>query len=177
MYSIHLVICLLTIFSLNIIAHKSISDGASITFNYVILLLTASVIAGLGLVSNSVAFIIASMLVSPIMGPVVGLAYGCSIMDWKLVRKSLRNECLSLVFCIVSGLVIAAITGPTAVSDTWPTPEMANRGDFRKLLSVLARYAQKTIVSTLWVCILLFSLHSCCSGLLLRSGRGGFHDG
>jgi len=53
--------------------HKKIEDGASFSFNYNILLIVASILAGLGLVSNSSTNIIASMLVSPIMGPVVGL--------------------------------------------------------------------------------------------------------
>jgi len=45
-----------------------IFDGASFSFNYNTLILVASVLAGLGLVSNATATIIASMLVSPIMG-------------------------------------------------------------------------------------------------------------
>lgn len=53
--------------------HKKIEDGASFSFNYNTLLIVASILAGLGLVSNSSTNIIASMLVSPIMGPVVGL--------------------------------------------------------------------------------------------------------
>jgi uncharacterized membrane protein len=55
--------------------HDQFADGVEFSFNYNILLLVASILAGLGLVSNSSANIIASMLVSPIMGPVVGLAY------------------------------------------------------------------------------------------------------
>ena len=47
--------------------HARMEDGATFSFNYNTLLLVASVIAGLGLVSNASATIIASMLVSPIM--------------------------------------------------------------------------------------------------------------
>jgi hypothetical protein len=56
--------------------HDKFMDEAVFNFNYNTLLIVASVIAGLGLVSNSTATIIASMLVSPIMGPVVAIAYG-----------------------------------------------------------------------------------------------------
>jgi uncharacterized membrane protein len=59
------------------------------------------------------------MLVSPIMGPVIGLAYGTTIWDWKLVKKSLRNECVSLAFCIAMGMTIAACTGWTKLSEEW----------------------------------------------------------
>ena len=53
--------------------HDKFVDGTVFSFNYNTLLLVASVIAGLGLVSNSTASIIASMLVSPIMGPVASI--------------------------------------------------------------------------------------------------------
>jgi hypothetical protein len=102
--------------------HRRMEEGATFTFNYNTLLFVASVLAGLGLVSNSGATIIASMLVSPIMGPVVGLAYGSTIRDWNLVKKSFRTEVLSLLFCITMGVAIASITGPTQLSDNWPTP-------------------------------------------------------
>ena len=48
--------------------HARMSDAAKFSFNYNTLLFVASVLAGLGLVSNSGTTIIASMLVSPIMG-------------------------------------------------------------------------------------------------------------
>ena len=54
--------------------HDRFSDGAEFSFNYNTLLFVASILAGLGLVSNSSATIIASMLVSPIMGPVVSFS-------------------------------------------------------------------------------------------------------
>jgi Domain of unknown function (DUF389) len=102
--------------------HEKMEDGTTFSFNYNCLLLVASVLAGLGLVSNSSATIIASMLVSPLMGPVVGLAYGSTIRDWKLVRKSLIVELISLFFCIFMGMLLASVTGLTSLSDSWPTP-------------------------------------------------------
>jgi uncharacterized membrane protein len=62
--------------------HRRFADASEFSFNYNTLLVVASILAGLGLVSNSSTTIIASMLVSPIMGPVVGMAYGATIKDW-----------------------------------------------------------------------------------------------
>jgi uncharacterized hydrophobic protein (TIGR00271 family) len=114
--------------------HDRFSEGAEFSFNYNTLLLVASVLAGFGLVINSSATIIGSMLVSPIMGPVVGLAYGTTICDWKMVKRSLKTECYSLLFCILVGAVIAAITGPTELANKWPTMEMTNRGQTANFL-------------------------------------------
>lgn len=70
--------------------HERIEDGANFSFNYNVLLLVSSVIAGLGLVSDNSTAIIASMLVSPIMGPVVGLACASRIMMCLLLLLSSR---------------------------------------------------------------------------------------
>lgn len=112
--------------------HGRMEEGATLSFNYNTLLLVASILAGLGLVSNSTATIIASMLVSPIMGPVVGLAYGSTIRDWRLVRKSLAVETISLIVCIVMGMTIGAITGPTPLSDDWPTSVNTRKNESSK---------------------------------------------
>jgi uncharacterized hydrophobic protein (TIGR00271 family) len=110
--------------------HTRMEEGSMFSFNYNVLLLVASVLAGLALVSNSTATVIASMLISPLMGPVVGLAYGTTICDWKLVIHSLKVEIISLIFCILVGFTIGVVTGPTDLSNDWPTAEMASRGSW-----------------------------------------------
>lgn len=45
------------------------------------------------------------------MGPVVALAYGTTILDRKMVRLAWTNELVSLLFCIVIGVIIGACTG------------------------------------------------------------------
>eukprot|EP00804_Cyclotella_cryptica_P010100 CCRYP_019283-RA/>CCRYP_019283-RA protein AED:0.02 eAED:0.02 QI:571/1/1/1/0.66/0.5/4/1779/337 len=107
--------------------HDRFMQGAVSDFNYNTLLLVASVLAGLGLVSNSTATIIASMLVSPLMGPVAAIAYGSTIFDRKLVRLAWTTELLSLFFCVVIGVVIGATTGATPLAKDWLTDEMLTR--------------------------------------------------
>lgn len=59
----------------------------------------------------------------------VGMAYGTTIRDWSLVKRSLKTEILSLLFCIFTGAVICGITGTTDLARNWPTAEMRTRGD------------------------------------------------
>jgi uncharacterized hydrophobic protein (TIGR00271 family) len=55
------------------------------------ILMLAIVIASVGLNTNSTAVVIGAMLVSPLMGPIVGLGYGIGILDSALIRSSLAN--------------------------------------------------------------------------------------
>lgn len=61
-------------------------------------------------------------------------AYGTTITDWKLVRNSMWVEGVSLVFCIFIGVVVGGVTGPTSLSDDWPTNEMWTRGTMSNFL-------------------------------------------
>jgi uncharacterized hydrophobic protein (TIGR00271 family) len=117
--------------------HERLREGSVFSFNYNTLLLVASILAGLGLASNSSSIIISSMLVSPIMGPVVGMAYGATIRDWRLTRRAFKTEVLSLLFCILMGAILGACIGPTHLAGAWPTPEMTVRGNWQNFLIAL----------------------------------------
>ena len=53
-----------------------INDGAACTFDYILLHISAAMMAALGLAGNSSVVVVASMLVSPLMGPILGIAFG-----------------------------------------------------------------------------------------------------
>jgi len=55
------------------------------------ILMLAILIASIGLNINSPAVIIGAMLISPLMGPIVGIGYGIGIYDFALIRRSLLN--------------------------------------------------------------------------------------
>ncbi|WP_229502952.1 DUF389 domain-containing protein [Pseudoduganella guangdongensis] len=54
------------------------------------ILIFAIVIASIGLNINSPAVIVGAMLISPLMGPIVGIGYGIGIYDFALIRRSGR---------------------------------------------------------------------------------------
>lgn len=54
-------------------------------------LMFAIVVASIGLNVNSAAVVIGAMLISPLMGPIMGIGYAVGIDDTELLRKSFRN--------------------------------------------------------------------------------------
>ena len=61
------------------------------------------------------------------MGPVIGISYGVIIWDTTLIKRSLRNELVSIIICFVFGLIVGVSTFWTQMSEYWPTIEMYNR--------------------------------------------------
>ena len=57
----------------------------------VFILACAIIIASVGLNVNSIPVIIGAMLISPVMGPILGFGFGLGIRDNRLVKDSLEN--------------------------------------------------------------------------------------
>lgn len=55
------------------------------------ILACAIVIASIGLNVNSTAVIIGAMLISPLMGPIIGAGFSLGIYDFNLLKKSIKN--------------------------------------------------------------------------------------
>jgi uncharacterized hydrophobic protein (TIGR00271 family) len=74
------------------------------------LLAFAIVIASVGLNVNSTAVIIGAMLVSPLMGPIVGVGYAVGVADLRLLRLSLTNLLLATVVSLVASTIYFSIS-------------------------------------------------------------------
>jgi hypothetical protein len=97
-------------------------------FDYLVFVLSAAVIACLGLATNSAAVVVAAMLISPLMGPIVAVALGAAIREWSMVARGLTNELLGTLLVFITGFVwglgTSTFSGPwdTDEQQVWPTP-------------------------------------------------------
>ena len=81
---------------------SSISKGVEFRGVNLWVLIFAAMVASLGLNVNSAAVIIGAMLISPIMGPIMGVGLSLGINDFDLLKKSLRNFALMFIVAIVT---------------------------------------------------------------------------
>ncbi|EMO87055.1 DUF389 domain-containing protein [Leptospira noguchii] len=70
---------------------ESIKRGVNFSGSALWTLIFAIFIASIGLNINSTAVIIGAMLISPLMGPIMGAGLALGIYDFELLKKSLRN--------------------------------------------------------------------------------------
>ena len=75
----------------------------NVTFNgsNLWILACAIIVASVGLNVNSTAVVIGAMLISPLMGPIVGAGFALGVYDFDLLKKSLRNLALSTLIGLV----------------------------------------------------------------------------
>jgi uncharacterized hydrophobic protein (TIGR00271 family) len=65
-------------------------------------LIFAIFIASIGLNVNSTAVIIGAMLISPLMGPIMGLGLGAGIFDFQLIKFSLKNLFIAVLISVMT---------------------------------------------------------------------------
>lgn len=73
-------------------------------------LIFAIFIASLGLNVNSTAVIIGAMLISPLMGPIIGLGLAIAINDLELLKQSFRNLAAATLISVLTATVYFYIT-------------------------------------------------------------------
>lgn len=88
---------------------EAVKTDASLTFDFISLLFVASILACFGLVENSTLFLAASMLISPLMGPILAATFGGVIKDHKLQYWGLSNEIIGIFMCIFVGFLFGLI--------------------------------------------------------------------
>ncbi|CAG2172402.1 unnamed protein product, partial [Oppiella nova] len=110
----------------------NVRSGASLTFDFVCYLIFASWIAAMGLLDNSVVSLVASMLVSPMMGPVMAMTFGTIIKDGSLRRLGFRNLgvcfAITILFGYFFGIIALNFTKHWNGDQEWPTNMMRERG-------------------------------------------------
>jgi uncharacterized hydrophobic protein (TIGR00271 family) len=70
---------------------SEIKEGAHFSGHNLWILGFAMVIACIGLNTDSISAVIGAMLISPLMGPILGFAFALSVNDAELKNKSIRN--------------------------------------------------------------------------------------
>jgi len=73
-------------------------------------LIFAIFIASLGLNINSTAVIIGAMLISPLMGPIIGMGLAIGINDFEMLKKAFKNYFVAVVISVITATVYFLIS-------------------------------------------------------------------
>ena len=90
-------------------AREEILDNINFKGMAAFILMASVMVASIGLNANSVAVVIGAMLISPLMGPIVGLGYSVAVNDWETLRKSLINFGIMVVIALLTSTIYFAL--------------------------------------------------------------------
>ncbi|NQX85589.1 MAG: DUF389 domain-containing protein [Flavobacteriaceae bacterium] len=149
------------------------------------ILICSIMVASVGLNANSTAVVIGAMLISPLMGPILGIGMSLAINDIDTLRKSLIN----LLVMIVLSLLTAFLFFKFFPSGNQETSELLGRvqPDIRDVLIaffgglalIIARTKKGTVASVIFGVAIATALMPplCTAGYGLANGNWSYFGG
>lgn len=85
------------------------AEMAAFTPNFMLFTIISTVVAAAGLLTDSAAVVVGSMVIAPLLGPTVGASVGSIVNDNELFREGVKAQFLGLVLAVTSATVFAVI--------------------------------------------------------------------
>ncbi len=141
-------------------------------------------IASIGLNVNSTAVIIGAMLISPLMGPIVGVGLSVGINDFKLLISSLKNLGTAVLISVIISTVYFLITPfgevqSELIARTRPTLLDVLIAMFGGIALIVAKTKRGTVASAIFGVAIATALMPplCTAGYGLANGNWQFFLG
>ncbi len=129
---------------------EDMEKGAKISVDFLLLVILSSLVAGIGLIYSDVAVIIGAMVIAPLLGPNLALAFGAALGNKRLIIKAIKTNIvglgLTLLITIPAGIFISDDTILQSI-------EMMNRTHvgFASIILALASGAAAVLSLTMGV--------------------------
>ncbi len=92
--------------------YEEVARGAEGDLLFYLMVFLSTIVAAIGLIQDNVAIVIAAMVIAPLLGPNLALAFGTALGDKSLVIKSLVTSigglCAAIIPCIAWGYFLPA---------------------------------------------------------------------
>ncbi|MEL6861056.1 MAG: TIGR00341 family protein [Pseudomonadota bacterium] len=87
--------------------YHDISADAKLDRDFVVLVVLSTIVAAVGLHSNSVAAVIGAMVIAPLLGPIMGFSLGAALGDRKLLFGAARTLGIGVVIALACAILIS----------------------------------------------------------------------
>ena len=97
--------------------YQEIESGARVNTNYLLLVMFSTVVAAIGLIEDNVAVVIGAMVIAPLLGPNIALAFGAALGDRVLILRSLQTNFTGMG-CALTLAYVIGLLWPASLSST-----------------------------------------------------------
>ena len=89
--------------------YQNIEAGGRINSNFIWLVILSTIVATIGLVEDNVAVVIGAMVIAPLLGPNIALAFGAALGDPVLILRALQSNVIGLGLALILALLIGVL--------------------------------------------------------------------
>lgn len=163
---------------------EEVKTGISIKGQGAWVLIFSILIASAGLNTSSPAVVIGAMLISPLMGPIVGIGLSLGINDVDLMRKAIKNFGIMVVLALFTSFLFFSIPifqdeTPELIARTYPDVRdviIAFAGGFALIVALSRRNKQINTIAGVAIATALMP-PLCTAGYGLATGKWPFFLG
>ncbi|MGB3309684.1 MAG: TIGR00341 family protein [Nodosilinea sp.] len=87
------------------------------SLSFFVMLMLSGVISTLGLLAGSTATVIGAMIIAPLMGPIIGIAYSIAISNRRLMKRAGLTLLWGTLATVLSSTLIASLLGLQVLTD------------------------------------------------------------
>lgn len=88
--------------------YQKVSNDSRLNWDFIVLTILSSIVAAIGLNEDSVAIVIAAMVIAPLLGPILAFALATALGDLSLMKQATRTAFTGL--CLGFGFALALTT-------------------------------------------------------------------
>lgn len=98
--------------------------GGRLSFDFILLVFLSTIVAGIGLIQSDVAIIIGAMVIAPLLGPNLALAFGAALGDRDLISNAIKTNIVGLGFTLLISATAGYFISEASVTES---TELMNR--------------------------------------------------
>ncbi len=157
--------------------YEDLVHASRLTPVYAVTVALSTVVAAVGLIRDNVAIVIGAMVIAPLLGPNVALAFASTLGDGQLARRSLKALAAGLAIAGIVSLILGVLL---AVDPETKQLAVRTQADFPDIALALAAGAAGSLAFTSGVSAVLVGVMvavallppAVTAGLLAGAGEG-----
>lgn len=91
--------------------YLAIEGMSQFDFTFMLFIFLSSIVVTIGLIKDSAAIVIGGMVIAPLLGPIIALAFSSILGDYKLARHSLKTVSLGILIALVIAIFFSVLSG------------------------------------------------------------------
>lgn len=94
--------------------YGDIDQPVNMSLNFIIMVVLSAFVAGIGILKNNQAIIIGAMVIAPFLGPNMSMAFGTTLGDWPMIRKSIITGISATIIALVISVLWGLLSSSAA---------------------------------------------------------------
>ncbi|MEN9220989.1 MAG: TIGR00341 family protein [Thermostichus sp. BF3_bins_97] len=87
------------------------------SLSFLVMLSLSGIISTLGLLAGSTAVVIGAMIIAPLMGPILGIAYAAAVANRRLLKRAALTLLIGSLITVLSAILICQFAGLRDLND------------------------------------------------------------